>query len=182
MPEVPSPQVAARLAGALLSPSGRRWDHVQGVAARAVELTRAVPADEGDLLVVAAWWHDLGYAPGLDQTGMHQIDGARFVEDMGYPTRLVALVAHHSAAECEAAQRDLLEELSHWHREESALADALWVADMTTGPDGRSVEYSDRLAEILSRYDEQSVVGRAMTAARPAINGAIARTTSRLAG
>lgn len=76
---------------------------------------------------------------------MHQIDGARFLEDMGYPDRLVALVAHHSAAECEANERGLVRELERWDREESAVADALWMADMTTGPRGESFEYSDRL-------------------------------------
>lgn len=182
MPEVPSPAVASRLARALLSPLGRRWDHVQGVAARSTDLAPAVQPSERALLVVAAWWHDLGYAPSLHQTGMHQIDGARFLEDLGYPNRLVALVAHHSAAGCEAEERGLVAELGCWPREQSAVADALWTADMTTDPDGRAVEYPDRLAEILSRYDSDSTVGRAMTAARPSITEAIDRTVARLSG
>lgn len=181
MPEIPSPTVAARLAGALLSPLGRRWEHVQGVAARATALAPAVQQNEHALLLVAAWWHDLGYAPGLYQTGMHQIDGARFLEDMGYPDRLVALIAHHSSAECEAEQRGLVVELGRWPNEQSAVTDALWMADMTTDPDGRDIDYSDRLAEILSRYDSESIVGRAMAAARPGIVDAIDRTVKRLA-
>jgi hypothetical protein len=48
---------------------------------------------EGYLLVVAAWWHDLGYAPEIRVTGMHQIDGARYLTGLGYSPRLCALVA-----------------------------------------------------------------------------------------
>ncbi|HTF50233.1 MAG TPA: hypothetical protein VK735_22575 [Pseudonocardia sp.] len=88
------------------------------------------------MLVVAAWWHDLGYAPALHVTGLHQLDGARYLAGQGYPQRLCALVAHHSAATFEAEERGLLAELNEWPREESPLADALWAADMTTGPAG----------------------------------------------
>lgn len=180
MPELPTTHVAARLAGALLSPLGDRWLHTQAVASRARELMAAVPETERDLLEVAAWWHDLGYAPGLMQTGMHQVDGARFLADLDYPNRLVALVAHHSAAESEAEQRDLVQELRRWPREESAVSDALWTADMTTGPRGEFFGYRDRLAEIMARYNADSVVGRAMNAAQHTIRSAIQRTEARL--
>ncbi len=80
----------------------------------------------------------------------------------------------------EAKERGLANELAAWPREESAVADALWTADMTTGPRGEAVDYPDRLAEILSRYEPDSVVGRAMRQARPLIEAAIARTEDRL--
>lgn len=51
---------------------------------------------------------------------------------------------------------------------------------MTTGPRGERMDYVDRLAEILSRYEADSPVARAMTRARPAIEGAINRTRERL--
>ena len=60
------------------------------------------------------------------------------------------------------------------------MADALWTADMTTGPRGEAVDYPDRLAEILSRYEPDSAVSRAMTQARPLIEAAINRTEDRL--
>jgi hypothetical protein len=135
--------------------------------------------DDRSLLVVAAWWHDLGYAPALRDTGCHQIDGARYLAHEGYPERLVALVAHHSAAACEAEERGLLPELEVWSREQSPVADALWMADMTTGPRGE-LAYDERLSEILSRYQRTSVVGRAMLRAEPAIRGAIERTRQRM--
>ncbi|MHA6631617.1 HD domain-containing protein [Pseudonocardia sichuanensis] len=132
------------------------------------------------LLVVAAWWHDLGYAPSLHSTGCHQIDGARFLAAEGYPERLCALVAHHSAATCEAEERGYLAALQAWPQEDGAVADALWMADMTTGPTGLRLDYSDRLTEILQRYEPDSVVARAMRRAEPAIRGAIDRTRQRM--
>lgn len=178
---MPSVQAAEELARELLEPLGTRWAHTQAVAARADGLTPAVlPMADRELLVVAAWWHDLGYAPALRDTGCHQIDGARYLAREGYPDRLVALVAHHSAATCEAEERGLLAELDVWLREESPVADALWMADMTTGPRGEELAYDERLSEILTRYQRTSIVGRAMLRAEPAIRAAIERTRQRM--
>ncbi len=55
------------------------------------------------------------------------------------------------------------------------MTDALWTADMITGPHGEAVDYPDRLAEILNRYEPDSIVGRAMSQARPLIEAAIDR-------
>lgn len=178
---MPSVRDAERVARELLEPLANRWAHVQAVAARADGLTPAIGGeDDPQLLVVAAWWHDLGYAPDLRDTGAHQVDGARYLEREGYPARLVALVAHHSAATCEAAERGLSAELAVWPREESPVADALWMADMTTGPRGEELAYDERLSEILSRYERDSTVGRSMLAAEPAIRAAIDRTRQRM--
>jgi hypothetical protein len=178
---VPSVRAAEELARELLEPLDSRWRHTCAVAARADEVAAAVssPPDR-HLLAVAAWWHDLGYAPALRDTGCHQIDGARHLAARGYPERLCGLVAHHSAATYEAEERGVLAELMVWPREQSALADALWTADMTTGPNGQQLTYPQRLAEILTRYEPNSVVARAMVGAQGAIRGAIARTYERL--
>jgi hypothetical protein len=65
---------AHQLARALLhEPLPRRWAHVQGVAARARSLASVLEAD-ADLLEAAAWLHDIGYAPSLATTGLHQLD------------------------------------------------------------------------------------------------------------
>lgn len=182
MTQRPGPAFAAVLAEDLLAPLVDRYRHTRQVAACAEELAAAVPAADRDLLVVAAWWHDLGYAPQLVQTGFHPIDGARYLAANGQSSRLCALVAHHSAATFEAKERGLTEELAGWRREKSALADALWTADMTTGPRGQVLQYQERLAEIFGRYGEDSIVGRAMTNARPSIELAIERTERRSPG
>lgn len=179
--ELPSRSAASAMAGGLLAPLGNRWLHSQGVAARAEQLAAAVPEPDQDMLVVAAWFHDLGYAPDLALLNFHQLDGARFLAAEGFPTRLCALVAHHSAATFEADERGLLDQLAAWPLEDGPVADALWMADMTTSPTGELVDYPDRLAEILSRYASDSVVARAMSNARPTIEGAIRRTEQRIA-
>jgi HD superfamily phosphodiesterase len=179
---MPTRAEARQLAHGLLAELGDRWLHVQKVAKQADRVSAGLPEDDRELVVVAAWWHDLGYAPQLTQTGLHQLDGARYLTDQGYPERLCALVAHHSAATFEAEERGMAGALGEWPREESAVADALWTADMTTGPRGESLEYKDRLEEILLRYTADSVVARAMMRARPEIKAAISRTRARLAG
>ena len=178
---VPSIAEAESLARALLSPLRSRWAHVQAVARRAEELCPALDSEaDCQVLVVTAWWHDLGYAPALGNTGCHQIDGARYLQANGVSARICALVAHHSAAVYEAEERGLLPQLFVWPREEGPVADALWMADMTTGPLGQRYDYSQRLAEILRRYEPDSAVGRAMLRAEPDIRGAISRTEERI--
>lgn len=181
MPETPTTGEARRLAHQLLDPLGRRWAHVQAVAEKARELTPAVDEQDRELLVVAAWLHDVGYSPAVRDTGSHQIDGAEYLEHHGYPERLCALVAHHSAASYEVAERGLADRLTRWEQEHSPVADALWMADMTTGPAGQRVGYPERLDEILERYEPNSVVARAMVAARVSIEHAIEQTQQRLA-
>ncbi len=79
--------IAAALAHELLAPLGNRYRDTVKVAARAEELAEAVPPADRELLVVAAWWHDLGYAPDLVQTGFHPIDGARYLAAKGHSPR-----------------------------------------------------------------------------------------------
>ena len=80
---------AEHLAQALLQePLPRRWAHVQGVAARARSLAPVLGAD-ADLLEAAAWLHDIGYAPGLAVTGLHALDGARYLRDAQHADALL---------------------------------------------------------------------------------------------
>jgi hypothetical protein len=80
---------AEPLARALLQePLPRRWAHSQGVAARARSLAPVLGAD-ADLLEAAAWRHDIGYAPALALTGLHQLDGARHLRDAQHADALL---------------------------------------------------------------------------------------------
>ena len=58
---------------------------------------------------------------------------------------------------------------------------APWMADTTIGPRGEKLAYDERLIEILTRYDRDSVVGRATLRAEPAIRATIDRTHQRIA-
>lgn len=84
----------------------RRWEHVQGVAGKAERVSAEIALD-GEVLVSAAWLHDIGYAPAVLGTGFHPLDGARYLAGLGAPERVVNLVARHSNAILEAELRGL---------------------------------------------------------------------------
>jgi hypothetical protein len=157
----------------------RRWPHTQTVVAKA-ERIAATLGPQGPLLVAAAWLHDIGYSPALIDSGFHPLDAADFLRSAGVDASLAALVAHHTGAVFEAAERGLADDLSRYPDEVDAVRDALWACDLTTDPDGESVPLAQRLAEITARYGPNHLVTRAITAARPELDAAVERTRLRL--
>jgi putative nucleotidyltransferase with HDIG domain len=169
--------------GLLSGPLPRRWDHVQAVAAKASPLSALLEGDEPQILVAAAWLHDVGYAPDLASTGFHALDGARWLRQQGFHERVTSLVAYHSCAVFEAEEHGLADELrSEFSAEESAASDALWYADMTTGPDGQDFSVADGLAEVRSRYGPGHPVTRFWARAEPTLMAAVRRTEERMGG
>jgi putative nucleotidyltransferase with HDIG domain len=167
--------------GLLASALPRRWAHVQGVARQAEHTASRLGFRDG-VLVAAAWLHDIGYAPALKDTGFHPLDGARYLRCRAVDEQVVRLVAHHSYAPLEAAERGLVDPLvTEFPAADPVLADALCHADMTTSPDGERVEAGARLAEIQARYGPGDPVTQFIDRARPDILAAVARTTARLA-
>jgi putative nucleotidyltransferase with HDIG domain len=138
----------------------RRWRHVQAVTAKAERLSLVLRVQQDrEALVASAALHDIGYAPSIDATGFHPLDGARWLREIGFNDRVAALVAHHTNALAEAEQRGLDKELSgEFDREASLVADLLWYCDLTTGPDGQAFTVEERIAEIRERYEPRSVV------------------------
>ena len=124
----------------LQEPLPRRWAHVRGVAARARGFTDVLGTD-ADLLEAAAWLHDIGYAPSLAGTGLHQLDGARYLRDTQHADAMLCrLVAHHSGAIIEAGERGLADILSsEFDPAPDVPASVLTYCDMTTSPDGEPV-------------------------------------------
>ena len=165
-------RVSARgIAERLLSePLPRRWAHSVGVGRKA-EAIAEVFGPDADLLVSAAYLHDIGYAPSVADTGFHALDGARYLRDViGAEGRLCSLVAYHSCAHIEARNRGLADELrAEFEAVGGVLADALTFCDMTTTPDGRPTDVETRLAEILSRYGEGHLVAESISEASPCI-------------
>jgi hypothetical protein len=159
----------------------RRWRHVQAVAAQAERLSR-LPGVSGELLVAAAWLHDIGYAPRLASAGFHPLDGARFLRHRGAGVRLASLVAHHSCAVHEARVRGLDGVLlAEFEREDSPTYDALVFCDLTTGPDGEPLTYQARMDEIEQRYGPVHEVTRALELARADLAGCCERTLALVA-
>ncbi|MBB3092180.1 HD domain-containing protein [Nocardioides albus] len=172
---------AAVVAEQYVAPLGRRWRHVQGVARRALELSVGLEADQVETVVSAAWLHDIGYAHEISSTGFHPLDGARWLRGQDWPPEVVKLVAHHSGARFEARERDLVGELAEFEFGDTELDDLVAAADLTTGPGGERLSFDERVAEILTRYEPDSVVHRTWLTAAPTVGQAVARAEARAA-
>lgn len=140
----------------------RRWAHTAGVARRAGQVARVLPVEERDLLVAAAWVHDIGYAAELVDTGLHSLDGARYLLRAGLSRRVCGLVAHHSGASAVAGLTGTADRLAEFGDERGRLRDALWYADMTTSPVGHPTTVEARLDEIRRRRGPDDPVVRAL--------------------
>ena len=141
-----------------------RWRHVQGVAARAVAISQCGAKD--DPVVSAAWLHDVGYAPLARDSGLHALDGARYLAGLGAHPVVVSLVAFHTGAEYEAEERGMAHELAGFPRPEQGLLDTLILCDLTVSPTGEPVTVSSRLDEIVARYPAGDPVHRALLRSR----------------
>lgn len=162
-------------ATSLLTPLGSRWLHTKGVVERARQVGEAFNERDRSLLMEAAYLHDIGYAPSLNKTDFHPLDGATYLQSQGQ-THLASLVAYHSGAQFEARLRGLTSELCKFQPEHSAIADALTYCDMITGPTGLEVPFEERIADIFQRYGETHIVNRAIHQAIPFLEQAITRT------
>ncbi|GGK03032.1 metal-dependent phosphohydrolase, HD subdomain protein [Pilimelia anulata] len=172
---------ARGLAGVLLADLPDRWAHTAGVAARAARYAAGFGRADADLLVAAAWLHDVGYADTVRDTGFHPLDGARYLDRAGWPPRLTALVAHHSGARFLAREVGLAGELGAYPREDSPLADALTAADQTVGPRGEPTTVDARIAEVLHRHGPGSPYAGARLRRAPYLVAATRRAAARLA-
>jgi len=159
----------------------RRWAHTQGVAGRARELA-GVLGSEAELVEVAGWLHDIGYASIITVTGLHPLDGARHLRDvLGADELLCRLVAHHSCAVIEAAERGIVALADEFAPPSQDLLDALTYCDLTAGVDGRPVDVDERLSEILTRYPADHVVHRSVSRAKPVLLESARNVRRRLA-
>ncbi|MFI7542362.1 HDIG domain-containing metalloprotein [Actinoplanes sp. NPDC049599] len=173
------PGAAEELAYELLAPLGNRWRHTVGVAARAAELAALLDVDR-DVLVAAAWVHDIGYAEAARVTGFHPLDGARHLDRLSWPAPIVGLVAHHSGARFIAAARGLAEALAACPDAAGPISDALTYADQTVGPDGCRVTPAERYEEMLRRHGPASWNAVVDPVRRPHLLAVAARVERRL--
>ena len=172
------PVLAKRLLGADLP---GRYEHVLGVARRSAELVDALDL-QGEMLVSAAWLHDIGYAPEAVKTGFHPLDGAMLLSALGYGQHMVSLVAFHSGARIEAELRGLLDVLLTGFGEPDAnQLELLTYCDMTTGPNGESVTIDRRIEDIRERYGPDHIVFEAIKRAEPGLRSSVTAVEKRLA-
>lgn len=138
-----------------------RRAHSLAVGAKAAGRVELAAAELRGDLMTAATLHDVGYAH-VD-TGLHALDGARFLRREGFSPVICRLVLCHTASHVEAEERGIDLAAFEEFTVDADLAQAhrvLWWADLTTGPEGQSVTVETRLAEIQRRYGPENVVTR----------------------
>ncbi|MGH9108672.1 MAG: HD domain-containing protein [Acidimicrobiales bacterium] len=166
---------AARYAEDLLADDGHRWLHSKAVASKAAELADRLRLPDGDVLVAAAYLHDVGYAPAVALTGFHPLDGGRHLRQLG-EDRLAVLAAQHGGSAEEAALRQLADAMAEFHREESHVARLLDYCDLTIGPNGEDMSPDERLADVQNRYGPEHVVTRGLRLAWPRLMEELSET------
>ncbi|WP_082119958.1 HD domain-containing protein [Saccharothrix sp. ST-888] len=166
-------------AEALLAGQPQRWAHSQRVLQQAQRLAPMLGSD-GDLVIVSAILHDIGYAEPAVDTGQHMIDGARYLARLGTDAAICSLVAYHSSSAWEAEELGLADALADFRPPPPPLLDAITFCDLTSAPDGSLVEAGPRLDEVLQRYGPDHVVHRAVSAARPTLLAMAERIERRL--
>jgi len=176
----PFAHAARDLAQLLLRPLPGRWRHTIGVARAAGEVAHLLDGEDPDVLIAAAWLHDIGYGPTIAETGFHPLDGARYLDRLRWPARIGALVAHHSGATYLASALGLGVAVDAYPREVTALSDALTYADQTTGPDGHRISLDDRLSEALARHGSSSAYAAARARREPHLRALVRRVEARL--
>jgi hypothetical protein len=140
----------------------------------------ALADPDADLVVAAAWLHDVGYAPRLRRSGFHPLDGAAYLWVSGWPADLCALVARHSGAEFVAEVQGLSAQLADFAVPDPALLDVLTYADQTIGPGGVAMQVEDRIADMLRRHGQDSPNARAPPRRGPHLLAVAQRIRARL--
>ena len=177
---IPIVAAAADLTRHILRGDPKRLTHSRAVARQAEFFAPTIDPDFAPLLVAAAWVHDIGYADELRDTGFHPIDGARYLQSVGWSPTICNLVAHHSGARFVARVLKLDRELDAYPFRQDAVSDGLTVADETAGPNGEAMTVEQRMREMLRRHGPQSANARAHGPRERYIRAAALRVAHRL--
>jgi putative nucleotidyltransferase with HDIG domain len=173
---------AARvLAQAVLANLPDRWEHTKAVASQAWVARGSVDPADRDVLLAAAWLHDIGYDDEARDSGFHPLDGARLAARHGWPPRITALIAHHSGAAIVAGESGFADALSVYPDEGSAVTDALVYADQTTGPHGEKLPAAARVQESVRRHGSDSANAHVARQRSAYLLEAVTRVQTRLA-
>ena len=145
-----------------------RRAHSLAAGERAASAVELLQPDLRSDVVTAATLHDIGYAhPVMD---FHPLDGAQFLQGLGFSPVVCHLVAHHSASTFEAEFRGIsLVEYRRFDVSRDDMGPAhrlVWWADLTTGPRGQPMTVEERLADIVDRHGQDSVVARSALSIR----------------
>ena len=149
---------ARAVAADVLRDDAALLQHSARSAAQAAELARRIPHSRGSEVVAAAWLHDIGYAPQLQRTGFHPLDGALFLMTGDWPERVIRLVAHHSLASLEAPFYGVGHHLGVIEAVTGPDADILVSADLDGGSGEPAPTVDERLARMRIVDEEVGLV------------------------
>ena len=109
----------------------------------------------GGRLIMAAAYHDIGYAEALIVTGYHPVDSALLARRDGLDPEITDAVLHHSGAWA-LAQRSRADVTRHYgpacRMMHTTLSRALTFCDTHSGPRGERFSLAERLGEIRIRH------------------------------
>jgi putative nucleotidyltransferase with HDIG domain len=146
-----------------------RLAHVLTVAnqvrATAQQLAGGSGTPDVDLAYRSALLHDIGYAEALYETGFHPIDGAQYLRRRGYADIADLIICHSNSPE-----QALLRGLPAISVSRHLIADIITYWDVQVAQGGQLVTYTERMADIRSRYGDESPVWEAHKQAEPRIN------------
>lgn len=151
-----------------------RLQHLLVVADRSRQTARDINELHPQIFVnerltyCTALLHDIGYWEEIAETGVHLWDGYNFLRKSGFP-QLARLILSHSCSPEEAQLVGIPGEPDP----ENMTAKIVTFWDMQIRPGGEQVSYDERYYDIIGRYGEYSIIGRANTLARPRIQKVI---------
>jgi len=176
---------AQTLAQSLLADDPDRLAHVRGAGMLAGMVAGALRLDQPELVVAAAWLHDVGYSPAIARTGFHPLDGALFLAREGWPEEVVFLVAHHSHAAVVAPYYGVEPHMALFEHVTGLADDLLTFSDLRAGPNGLGADPRDRVEDMRRRHVDRTFVPEGIREARyrmlltaaARINAAVNRAT-----
>ena len=176
---------AQTMAQTLLADDQDRLRHVRGAGLVASMAAGALRLDQPELVVAAAWLHDIGYAPAIARTGFHPLDGALFLAHEGWPEEVVFLVAHHSHAAVVAPYYGVEPHMALFEHLPGLADDVITFSDLRAGPNGLGADPRDRVKDMRRRHVDRTFVPEGIREARyrmlltaaARINAAVNRAT-----
>jgi hypothetical protein len=157
---------ARALAESLLVDDPTRLEHVRGAGTVAGMVASALSPHQPEMIIAAAWLHDIGYAPAIARTGFHPVDGALFLAREGWPDPVVFMVAHHSQAAVLAPYYGVQHHMALLEHVHGVADDIITFSDLRAGPNGLGAEPRDRVEDMRRRHADSGVVPRAIREAR----------------
>jgi HD superfamily phosphodiesterase len=145
----------------LLIDMPQRLKHIKSVGKRAEYVSKILDESDREILIAAAYLHDIGYSEKLNKTNFHPLDGAVYLKNKGLE-RIASLVAHHSCAENEAKLVGIYDKLSEFKCDDELVLNALSYCDWTTSPFGEKVTVEERINEIIERFGADSLITKSI--------------------